>query len=98
MAIKSFGGPGSADIAHGIVSRDARAALPLSLHSRALEKLIILDAACQLGDLAAWPGLHLEKLKGDRSGQYSIRINRKYRICFRWLSGNSMQVEIVDYH
>lgn len=58
----------------------------------------MLDAANGLEDLRAIPGNRLEVLRGDRIGQYSIRINRKWRICFRWHEGNAYDVEITDYH
>ena len=63
-------------------------------------KLDQLEAATTVGDLAALPGNRLEALKGDRKGQYSIRINDQWRICFEWPSGSSgpVNVEIVDYH
>ena len=64
----------------------------------ALRKLRMLDAATTLDDLRIPPANRLEKLKGDRSGQYSIRVNRQWRLCFRWRSGNVHDVEIVDYH
>jgi len=64
----------------------------------ALRKLRILDAAPVLQDLRVPPGNRLERLKGDREGQHSIRINRQWRICFRWRSGDAYDVEIVDYH
>ncbi len=64
----------------------------------ALRKLLILDAADELGDLRAPPGNRLEKLKGDRAGAYSIRINDQWRICFRWTAAGPEDVEIVDYH
>ena len=64
----------------------------------ALRKLRQLDAAIRLDDLRAAPGNRLEKLKGDRAGQYSIRINRQWRICFRWDAEDARDVEIVDYH
>ena len=64
----------------------------------ALKKLVILDAAEQLADLRVPPGNRLEKLRGDRSGQHSIRINDKWRVCFRWKAGHAYDVEIVDYH
>ena len=64
----------------------------------ALRKLLILDAAEELGDLASPPGNRLEKLAGDRAGQRSIRINDQWRVCFRWSSGDAYDVEIVDYH
>jgi toxin HigB-1 len=61
-------------------------------------KLQLLQAATSLGDLAMLPGLRLEKLKGDRDGQHSIRINAQYRICFRWVDNGAEDVEITDYH
>ena len=64
----------------------------------ALRKLRMLDAATVLEDLRVPPGNRLERLKGDRKGQHSIRINRQWRICFRWRSGDAYDVEIVDYH
>jgi len=64
----------------------------------ALRKLLILDAADALGDLRVPPGNRLEKLRGDRADEYSIRINRQWRICFRWTTGGPEDVEIVDYH
>ncbi len=64
----------------------------------ALRKLLILDAADALGDLRVPPGNRLEKLKGDRAGTYSIRVNRQWRICFRWTVVGPADVEIVDYH
>ncbi|PKP96434.1 MAG: excinuclease ABC subunit A [Alphaproteobacteria bacterium HGW-Alphaproteobacteria-13] len=64
----------------------------------ALRKLDQIDAAVQIEDLMAPPGNRLEKLKGDRAGQWSIRINDQWRICFRWNDGDAWDVEIVDYH
>jgi len=64
----------------------------------ALRKLRLLDAATNLGDLRTPPGNQLEKLKAERGGQHSIRINRQWRICFRWRGGHAYDVEIVDYH
>ncbi len=64
----------------------------------AWRKLAMLDAAEALGDLRVPPGNRLEKLSGDRAGQYSIRINRQWRICFRWSEAGAEDVEIVDYH
>ena len=58
----------------------------------------MLDAAAKLEDLQVPPGNRLEKLRGDREGQYSIRINDQYRICFNWQDGNAHDVELVDYH
>jgi proteic killer suppression protein len=65
----------------------------------ALRKLLVLDAAEALDDLRVPPGNRLERLSGDRAGQYSIRINdRRWRICFRWRERDAYDVEIVDYH
>jgi len=64
----------------------------------ARRKLLYLHRARQLGDLLVPPGNRLESLKGRRSGQYSIRINDRWRICFEWQSGDAFDVEIVDYH
>jgi proteic killer suppression protein len=68
------------------------------LQKVALRKLRMLDAAAEVADLRIPPGNRLERLKGDRAGQYSIRINDQWRICFRWSSGDAHDVEIVDYH
>ena len=68
------------------------------IQKAALRKLRMLDAATVLDDLRLPPGNRLEKLKGDRAGQHSVRINQQWRICFRWRSGDAYDVEIVDYH
>ena len=70
----------------------------MSFRERAERKLAMLDAAASLDFLRAPPGNRLEKLSGDRSGQWSIRINERWRICFRWEDGDVWDVEIVDYH
>ena len=72
-----------------------RGGLPASVTRR---RFAILDAAAKLEDLLVPPGNRLEKLKGDREGQYSIRINDQFRICFTWQDGNAYDVELVDYH
>lgn len=64
----------------------------------ALRKLDQIDASVRIEDLMVPPGNRLEKLKGDRVGQWSIRINDQWRICFRWDNGDAWDVEIVDYH
>jgi toxin HigB-1 len=64
----------------------------------ARRKLLYLHRARVLRDLTVPPGNHLEALKKDREGQHSIRINDRWRICFRWKDGNALDVEIVDYH
>jgi proteic killer suppression protein len=68
------------------------------LQRAALRKLLILDASESLDDLRVPPGNRLEKLKGDRQGQYSIRINDQWRICFEWSRGDASLVELADYH
>jgi proteic killer suppression protein len=68
------------------------------LQQRAREKLRYLDSAADLRDILIPPSNRLEALKGDRQGQFSIRINDQWRICFRWLDGDAHAVEIVDYH
>jgi proteic killer suppression protein len=65
---------------------------------KALRKLLLIDAAERLSDLREPPGNQLEKLSGNRQGQYSIRINEQWRICFRWEDGDAFDIEIVDYH
>ena len=72
--------------------------LPNNIQRIAQRKLTILDAAESVQDLVVPPGNRLEKLAGDREGQYSVRINQQWRICFRWMSGDAHDVEIVDYH
>jgi toxin HigB-1 len=72
--------------------------LPKDIQRTARRKLIYLDDADDLQDLLAPPGNRLEKLKGDRVGQYSIRINDQWRICFDWVENKARNVEIVDYH
>ena len=64
----------------------------------AVRKLDQIDASATIEDLRVPPGNRLEKLKGDRAGQWSIRINDQWRICFRWMDGEASDVEIVDYH
>jgi proteic killer suppression protein len=81
-----------------VFQREARGKLSNPLRRAALRKLLILDAAESINDLSAVPGNRFVKLKGDRAGQYSIRINDQWRICFRWEDGNAEAVEIVDYH
>ena len=72
--------------------------LPRDIQRIAIRKLWMLDAATQHDDLRVPPGNKLERLKGDREGQHSIRINDQWRICFKWRSGDAHDVEIVDYH
>jgi toxin HigB-1 len=72
--------------------------LPDDIHNRALRKLRQIDSAQTITDLRNPPGNNLEALRGDRKGQYSIRITRQWRICFIWDKGNASNVEIIDYH
>ena len=72
--------------------------LPSDIQRVAIRKLWMLDAATQIDDLIVPPGNRLEKLRGDREGQWSIRINDQWRVCFAWRDGNAYEVEIVDYH
>lgn len=72
--------------------------LPPEIQQKALDRLQLLHAATRLEDLRVPPGNRLEALKGNRSGQHSIRINGQWRLCFRWQDGNAQAVEIVDYH
>ena len=92
--IKSFRDPATAQLFQRHLSRR----VPPNLHRIAWRKLAVLDAAERLDDLRVPPGNRLEKLYGDREGQYSIRINERWRICFRWHEGNAYDVEITDYH
>lgn len=69
-----------------------------SLQKAARRKLMMLDSASSLDALMVPPSNRLEALKGDRKGQYSIRIDRQWRLCFRWDAGHAWSVEIVDYH
>ncbi len=81
-----------------LFARQSSRRFPARLHRIAWRKLAVLDAADELNDLGVPPGNRLEKLSGNRQGQYSIRINDQWRICFRWQSGDAYDVEITDYH
>lgn len=95
--IVSFRDRGTKDIFDGDDSRAARRTLPSELHEMGAKTLDRLNSAVSLRSLSL-PGLRLEKLKGDRVGQHSIRINDQYRVCFRWTEAGAEEVEIVDYH
>ena len=69
-----------------------------AFEAAAVRKLDMLDAAVRIADLRSPPGNRLEALKGDRKGQYSIRINKQWRVCFRWSDDGPVDVQIVDYH
>lgn len=96
MAIKSFQDKGTQDINYGFRSKAALKILPEKLHEKAQIKLARLNAMESLDDLRTLRGSRLEKLKGNRRGQCSIRINDQYRICFVWKNKNAENVEIVD--
>jgi len=85
-------------LARAVFERTYVKTLSPDLQRAALRKLEILNAALSLDDLRVPPGNRLEKLSGDREGQYSIRINDQYRVCFEWKEGNAYDVEITDYH
>lgn len=98
MAIYNFRNKATEDINYGRVTKNSLKLLPKSLHEKAQIKLARLSAIASLEDLRELRGNRLEILHGDREGQYSIRINDQYRICFRWQDENAYDVEIVDYH
>lgn len=92
--IQSFACAETEKIFHGIVSRQ----LPPDIQRTARRKLLQLDAATSVRDMAVPPGNRLEALKGRRAGQCSVRVNDQWRICFRWQGSDAHDVEIVDYH
>src|SRR5262245_41735770 len=98
MPIRSFKNKATQDINYGRRTKVALQLLPVALHAKAQVKLARLSAAESIMDLRSLPGNRLETLKGDRRGQYSIRINDQYRICFRWGNNGAEDIEIVDYH
>lgn len=95
--IRSFATRGTRDIFEGL-DTIARRACPESIWTVARRKLDQLNQATDLSDLRAPPGNRLEKLRGDRRGQHSVRINDQFRVCFRWSREGPGAVEIVDYH
>jgi len=96
--IRAFARAGTEDIFNGINSPAAQRTCPENLWKLAARKLDQLDSISSLHELRIPPGNRLEALGGDRKGQYSIRINDQYRICFFWTDQRPDQVEIVDYH
>ena len=92
--IRSFACPETERLFNDETSRR----LPTQIQRAARRKLLLFHQARRLEDLRAPPGNRLEALKGDRSGQHSIRINDQWRICFRWEAGDAYGVEIADYH
>jgi len=96
--IQSFKDTGAEDIFNGANTKPARKTCPETLWRVATRKLDQLDSIISLPELKIPPGNRLEALFGDRQGQYSIRINDQYRICFFWTENGPDEVEIVDYH
>lgn len=92
--IKSFKSKEAEKIYQGRYSKR----IPSDIQRVAARKLEMLAAASKLGSLRIPPSNRLEKLKGDRAGQFSVRINDQWRICFKWKVGDAHDVEIVDYH
>ena len=96
--IRSFADRATEDIFNGESTNRARKACPLELWPTARRKLTQINRVQALRELSVPPGNRLERLKRDRSGQHSIRINDQFRICFRWEEGYADDVEITDYH
>ena len=95
--IRSWGNRATKDVWDGLNTKVARS-IPRTAWSAVAMKLELVDAAAVIGDLAAPPGNRLEALKGDRQGVYSIRVNRQYRITFRFRDGDAYGVRCEDYH
>jgi proteic killer suppression protein len=96
--IRSFADRGTEDIFDGTETKAARGKCPKTLWPTACRKLDQLNRVRDLVELAVPPGNRLERLRGDRAGQHSIRINEQYRVCFRWENSHADEVEISDYH
>lgn len=96
--IVGFGDRGTRDVFNGTDSKDARKTIGKHLWNVARRKLDMLNAAVELQDLKAPPSNHLERLKGDLAGFWSIRVNDQYRVIFKFESGTSDAVRITDYH
>ncbi len=94
MAIKTW----ACELTRKLFEREQNRIVPPQVVRPARRKLLMIDAAADMAFLRVPPGNRLEKLRGDRAGQWSIRINDQYRICFVFRSGDAFQVEIVDYH
>lgn len=92
--IRSFGN----EFARAAWNRRAAKGIPNDVLRVAHRKLMQVHSARSLDDLRSPPGNRLEALKGDRKGQHSVRVNDRWRVCFRWLDGNAEDVEVCDYH
>lgn len=96
--IKNFKDRATEDIFNGMATKAARRACPKNLWRIAVRKLDQLDSVLMLDELRVPPGNRLEALSGNRKGQFSIRINNQFRICFKWTETGPVDVEITDYH
>jgi toxin HigB-1 len=96
--IVTFRDEGTEDVFDGRNTKKARKACPQKLWRVAFRKLDQINQAVELNDLRVPPGNRLEEVEGERKGQYSIRINDQYRVCFTWTERGAERVEIVDYH
>ena len=94
MAIKTW----ACELTRELFERDRNRIVPPQVARRARRKLLLVDAAAEIAFLRVPPGNRLEKLRGNRVGQWSMRINDQYRICFLFRSGDAYEVRIVDYH
>jgi toxin HigB-1 len=94
MTIKTW----ACNLSRELFERKRNVVVPPNIARRARRKLLMVDAAAEIAFLRIPPGNRLEKLQGNRAGQWSIRINDRFRICFVFRSGDAYQVEIVDYH
>lgn len=84
--------------AEKIFAREPVKRMAIELQRQTRRKLLMLDAATHINELRSPPSNHLEALMGDRKGQYSIRVNNQWRICFRWQASHAYDIELVDYH
>lgn len=98
VMIQSFKNAATENIFDGVDSKSARKCCAQSIWSVAQRKLDQINRVRELTELKIPPGNRLERLKGERKNQFSIRINQQYRICFIWKEGHAHEVEITDYH
>jgi proteic killer suppression protein len=96
--LAAFRDAGTEDIYNGDDTKDARRTLPPPLHAAARRKMTVIRRASSVDQLRDPPSDRLEELSGDRLGEYSVRINRQYRICFTWNDDEAANLEISDYH
>ncbi len=98
VVIRSFRNRGTEEVFDGADTPEARRVCPRSVWAVVRRRLDQLNRARDLRELAVPPGNRLERLRGDRKGQHSIRVNDQFRLCFRWKMGDAYEVEIADYH